>query len=298
MIRKLFVGISLFTLTLFALWYFLIALKPEPMPIKDIFTAYEYSNPYPTNMQMWKLAGGDFEFTFDSYDGQKVTGQIRYPKTKTNSYPVLLGVPAMGRSYVRWFAESFKGRQTVTQVNKITENAVNKGYAVIAIDPRYHGRRKDPNRTLRSIMFDMNFMGDKTDYQAMIHDTVLDYRVLLDWIDTQPELDSGNVTVAGYSMGGQIALLLSVFDHRLAKTISIVPPFVGDKVALVAPFNVVGYIEHASVLLVSANDDENSSKRQNQVLFQKIASKNKNHIQFDSGHILPKDYVAAVANWL
>lgn len=35
----------------------------------------------------------------------------------------------------------------------------------------------------------------------MIVDTVRDCRLLLDWVETQPQLDSRNIRVAGYSMG-------------------------------------------------------------------------------------------------
>ena len=84
----------------------------------------------------------------------------------------------MGRGYQRWWSESFKGRPTVTQVNKITKLADKNGYVVISIDARYHGKRKKPERTLRSIMNDLHFFGDKTDYEAMIKNTVIDHRVL------------------------------------------------------------------------------------------------------------------------
>ena len=292
MLKKIFAYLTLISLLLFIVWYFFIALKPQPMLQSDVFSAYRYLKIDPPNMQLVELDKSNFEFTLVAFDGEKITGQIAYPDTLAKPYPVLLGVPAMGRSYVRWFNDSFKGRPTVTQVNKITQMAKDKGYVVISIDPRYHGKRKDPNRSLREIMNDLHFFGDKSDYQSMIRDTVVDYRVVMDWIELQTQFDSSKITVAGYSMGGQIALLLASIDQRITGVISIVPPFIDDKTALVAPINVVNMLTDQRVLLVTANDDENASVQQNERLYQSIGSQNKQHRVFDGGHILPDGYVS------
>lgn len=295
---KKIISLTLIGVLLFATWYFFIALKPVPMSQTDILSAYEYQGDKSINLKLAPLEDRNYEFTFKSFDGQEVTGQIAYPETISRSYPVLLGIPAMGRSYVRWFVESFKGRPTLTQVNKIAEAAKKKGYVVISIDSRYHGKRKDPDKTLRSIMLTMDVLGNKTDYQAMIKDTVLDYRMLLDWIDSQEQLDSKRITVAGYSMGGQVALLLSSIDNRIAKTISIVPPFIDDKVALVAPVNVVNQLTNERVLLLTADDDENASVEQNNLLHQRIGNQDKKQVIFKGGHVLPPEYISSVAGWL
>jgi len=93
-------------------------------------------------------------------------------------------------------------------------------------------------------------------------------------------------------------LLLTAVDQRIKNTVSIVPPFVGDKVALVAPINLVDKLQHQRVLLITASDDENSNNEQNEYLYQSIGSLEKKQIDFESGHILPKRYINDVADWL
>jgi len=179
----------------------------------------------------------------------------------------------------------------VTQVNRITEIADKNGYVVISIDARYHGKRKDPNRTLSSIMNNLHFFGDKMHYEAMVQETVLDHRVLLNWIDQQKNLDKSNIKVAGYSMGGQIALILASLENRITEVISIVPPFLNDTTALVAPKNFVSLLKDIPVLLITADDDENSSPEENDYLYNLIPSSKKDRIDFSSDHILPDGYV-------
>jgi len=183
-------------------------------------------------------------------------------------------------------------------VNKIADLADRNGYVVISIDARYHGKRKDPDRTLRSIMNDLHFFGDKSDYEAMIRDTVLDHRVLLDWIERQNNLDMTKIRVAGYSMGGQIALILGSIDGRVSEVISIVPPFVDDKIARVAPKNLVSLLGDKPVLLITADNDENAKEKENDFLFSLMPGANKERIDFEGGHILPEGYVDRLAGKL
>ena len=257
----------------------------------DILEAYEYPSVESLQLDMTETRPNVFSFTYESFDGELVYGQISYPDITADKYPVLIGVSAMGRSYVRWWVDTFNGNPTVTQAHKIAELANSNGYAVISIDARYHGKRKDPDRTLRSIMNDVHFFGDKRDYEAMVRDTVLDHRVLLDWIEQQDNLDIDRVKVAGYSMGGQIGLILGSVDARISDIISIVPPFIDDKLALVAPKNLVSLLGDKPVLLITAADDENASAAENDLLFELMPGANKERIDFDGGHILPEGYV-------
>ncbi|MCO7223648.1 alpha/beta fold hydrolase [Pleionea sp. CnH1-48] len=280
-----------------AIYYVFFTLDSEPLSTQEILDRYQYSASQNLNFELNKLEENLYEFHYRSFDGAKVKGQIHYPEVKKDRYPVLLGMHAMGRSYPRWWVDSLKGRPTVTQVNKITQIARNKGYVVIAIDARYHGSRKKADRSLRSIMIDLTFLGDKDDYVRMIRDTVLDYRVLLDWIEQQKELDISNTHVAGYSMGGQMSLLLAAVDVRISNVLSIVPPYLEDTTASVAPKNVVSLLDDNKVWLVTSDDDENATHEENVLLFKRIPSKDKKHIVFKGNHILPEEYVNSLVEW-
>ncbi|WP_226704761.1 dienelactone hydrolase family protein [Microbulbifer elongatus] len=289
-------GLALCTLTL--LWYVFFALKEQPIPQQEILDSYRFQAPEDIEMTLKDIGEGQFSFSYRSFDGAVVNGRISYPAVEQESYPVLIGISGMGRSYLRWWTDAFKGRPTITRVNEIARAATDKGYVVVAIDARYHGTRKDPNKPLASIMRDLHFFGDKTDYEAMIRDTVLDYRVLIDWIRAQDNLDDNNLNLVGYSMGAQIALLTGGLDVQINRIIAVVPPHLDDKTASVAPKNLASRIAEPSVLLITASDDEFASPEENQRLYSAIASREKEHLIFAGGHILPADYINSLVNRL
>lgn len=280
-------------------YYFTVAKLPEEnLTQAQILAAYEYSNSY-QNFDVHTAVENSREFTFTSFDGEKVYGQIMLPTINKEKYPVLVGVHAMGRSYPRWYKDELKGRPTTTSVNKITELALAKGYAVVAIDARYHGKRKLEDKPLSSIWNNLHYFGNKSDYQDMIVNTVIDNRVLFDWIEQQPELDSQSISVAGYSMGGQVSLLLGAVDNRVKQIAAIVPPYLEDTVATVATKNLVAEIDkNVRVLIVYGENDDVASPQQNRGLQDKMEVTDKRLMAFDADHILPVEYVDDVANWL
>lgn len=280
-----------------SMYYAFFTLKDESLTTQQVINSYNYTAVEHMDFTLDQLDERLFEFSFTTFDGSKVKGQINYPSEIKDKYPVLIGMHAMGRSYPRWWADSIKGRPTVTQVNKITEQALNKGYVVIAIDARYHGSRKVADKSLRSIMLAVNFLGDKTDYVEMINHTVLDHRILIDWIEQQKQLDTNSINVAGYSMGGQLSLLLAGVDKRINNVLAIVPPNVEDTTASVAPKNIASLLENQKVWLVTADNDEYASEDNNLSLFNAIASSNKEHLIIEGSHILPHTYVDALVGW-
>ena len=267
------------------------------MAQSEIISKYRYENIRGLELALTQISETQFKFSYQSFDGALVNGQISYPNDGKAKHPVLIGMHAMGRSFPRWWVDSIEDRPTITHVNHIAEFALDKGYAVIAIDARNHGSRKDPNLGLKSIMTDLHVWGEKKHYENMIKKSVMDYSVLLDWIEKQPDLDKDKITVAGYSMGGQMSLLLAGVDKRIGSVVSIVPPFIDDKVALVAPKNLVDRITQP-VLLVTADEDEYATSEQNLKIFDGIPSSQKKHLVYKGGHLLPEAYVADVQQWL
>lgn len=279
-------------------WYLFIALKEEPMTFQEILSTYNYQAPQSLDISLTPLGNNQFGLSFTSFDGDRVNGQIRYPQAKKSSHPVLLGVSAMGRSHERWWSNSYKERPTITQVNKMTDIAIDKGYAVIAIDARYHGSRKNPKLPISTIMNRLHYLGDKTAYEDMIRKTVLDYRVLIHWLSTQPQLDETRINLAGYSTGAQIVLLLSTLEEHIQQVISLAPPYLDNKVAAVAPINFVPHSRAQKLLLITADNDEFATQAENTELFKRIDIENKQHQVFPGSHILPPGYIDTVAEWL
>ena len=282
---------------LVAIYFFFFTLKNNPIEQKTIIAAYQYETTEPPKIIMTEVAPRNYEFSFFSYDGEKVNGRISYPKQKLSSYPVMIGLHAMGRSFPRWWKDSLKGRPTITKINQLTKLADQSNHVVIALDARYHGSRKLADKSLRSIMTRLTYLGNKADYEDMITKTVIDYRLLLDWVETQADLNKTQIRVAGYSMGAQMALLLSSLDTRVSSVLAIVPPWIDDRTALVAPKNLVSKLENTTVWLVTADDDETASMQENRTLFSTITASNKKMITFEGGHILPDNYPESIKEW-
>jgi len=141
-----------------------------------------------------------------------------------------------GSTHMRWWQEAFNGRPTIEQTHRITQMALQQGYAVVAINARAHGQRRNLGQPhpMRMAMRDMHWFGKRQAYEQMIIDTVRDHRVLLDWLVTQPQLDAKRINTADYSIGAQGALLLAGLDERVHAVAVMVPPHLGDTVAAVA----------------------------------------------------------------
>ncbi|MFN4116389.1 MAG: alpha/beta hydrolase family protein, partial [Inhella sp.] len=195
-------------------------------------------------------------------------------------FPLLIGLQAMGRAHQRWWDREFKGRETLAQTDRISALALARGYAELAIDARRHGMRKDVTGPVSALM--------------------RDHRLLLDWVVSQPQFDHGRIAVAGYSMGGPLALLLGGVDARVSAVAAIVPPHLDDKGAAVSPARLLRLspgLAGKKVWLLSADDDEYASREQNQALFDALPGSDKKPLRFPGGHVLPADYAEQRRDW-
>lgn len=285
-----------------ALWWAVFGLKPyDPSPA-ELQARYAVPPMAALPVQLGDaepLPGGHEARTlrFRSFDGAEVMGRIAYPAGAEGPVPLLVAMHGMGRAHQRMLQAEFKGRPTVEHTHRIAQLALARGHAVLALDAREHGERKHPAHTLHNIMRDLDWWGRREPYERMIIDTVKDYRVLLDWAARQPRIDARRIGVAGYSMGGQMALLLGGLDPRIQAVAAIVPPHLDDKVALVAPRRVAGGLAGKRVWLLSADDDEHASAAQNQALFDALPGADKQHLRFSGGHLLPEDYPQRLRGW-
>lgn len=300
-VKKLFIILAASVTFLAAAWYTLFSLKPYEINAVDINSSYSYKLNQPVTLQLQQANSNGYNFTYTSFDGAQVNGHLRYPKPLsdiTSPIPVLIGLHGMGRSQVRWWQDSYKGRPTLEYTDNITALALQKGYAVIAIDARNHGDRKDPLYSLTKIINNLHWWGQRQPYETMLVDTVRDHRVLLDWLVQQPQFDTNNINTIGYSMGAQLSLLLAAVDPRIQRVAAIVPPHMNNNTAIVAPQNMLAGLVDNQVWLLSADDDEYASKTQNAQLFNALPNNNKQHFTFAGGHLLPENYIKTLEAWL
>lgn len=279
-----------------AIWHF-VWLKPYSVSTAELQARYAYKE------EITPGEGHSVELRLRSFDGELLSGRIVYPSDPARAarpFPVLLGLHAMGRGHVRWWQAEFNGRPTIEQTHRITQMALQQGYAVVAIDARAHGQRRHLGQphAAQGAMRAMHWFGRREAYERMIIDTVRDHRVLLDWLATQPQLDARRTSAIGYSMGAQVALLLAGLDERVQSVAAMVPPHLGDNVAAVAPRSLIAGLQGKRVWLLTGDDDDHATPEQNQALFDAIPTADKKHLRFESGHLLPPDYVDRLPGWL
>lgn len=289
----IFLGLAAATAA--AIWHF-VWLKPYTVTPDELQARYAYQQAFTPG------EGHTVDLRLQSFDGALFEGRIVYPSDParaTRPFPVLIGLHAMGRSHMRWWQAELNGRPTIEQTHRLTQMALQRGYAVVAIDARAHGQRRhlgQPHAAQRA-MRDMHWFGRRQAYEQMIIDTVRDHRVLLDWLVAQPHLDATRIKAAGYSMGAQGALLLAGLDERVRSVAAMVPPHLDANVAAVAPISLIAGLQGKRVWLLTGDDDDHASPEQNQALFDAIPSQDKQHLRFESGHLLPEHYVEKLSDW-
>lgn len=277
------------------IWHFL-WLKPYNVTPAELQSRYAYKEEFTPG------AGHSVNFRMRGFDGELFEGRIVYPSDPAKAsepFPVLIGLHAMGRSHMRWWQAELNGRPTLEQTHRITEMALQQGYAVVAIDARLHGQRRPLGQPhpAKGILRDMHWLGKRQPYEQMIIDTVRDHRVLLDWLVKQPHLDSKRIRATGYSMGAHCALLLAGLDERVRAVAAMVPPHLGDNVAAVAPTNFLTGLQGKRVWLLTGDEDDHATAKQNQALFDALPGQDKKHLRFDSGHQLPEGYYEGLVEW-
>lgn len=100
-------------------------------------------------------------------------------------------------------------------------------------------------------------------------------------------------------MGAQMALMLAGVDDRVQAVAALVPPHLDQKVAVVAPVNVVGTLQGRRVWLVTADADEYASVKDNAALFAALPAEPQNrHLRDPGGHLLPAGDGDGLLPWL
>ncbi|MFG6440462.1 dienelactone hydrolase family protein [Roseateles sp. LKC17W] len=285
-----------------ALWWGLFGLKPQDPSPAALQARHAHAPQSALQVQLGEvqvLPGGHRaqSLRFRSFDGQQTMGSIVYPAQAAGPVPLLLGLHAMGRNHHRMLQAEFKGRPTVERTHEVAALALARGHAVLALDAREHGERKNPEHTVLDIMNDLHWWGRREPYERMLIDTVKDYRAVLDWAVQQPGIAPTGVRVAGYSMGAQMALLLGALDARITAVAAVVPPHVDDKLAFVSPRRLRDGLAGKRVWLLTADDDEYASAADNQALFEALPGTDKRHLRFAGGHLLPAHYVESLRDW-
>lgn len=220
-------------------------------------------------------------------DKRSISGFLIQKESLPKDAPVAFLLHAMNTHSYHWIAEG-----APTYGGKITNMLLDKGYRVVALDARAHGHRKYDDSAEDRLNKANN--GDKSGYYDMIKNTVKDYEFALQKIKKNFK-EAKHMLAVGYSMGGQMAIMLTAQNPEINHLITMVPPHAGD-VEDVASVKFAPDVK-AKWLLFLANKDEYSPPEENKEITAAIKS-DVTVIDYDSGHVLPKGYIKEVEKWI
>ena len=223
----------------------------------------------------------------ESEDGDQINGFLYQSSEVAEDAPIALLLHGLTGSNLHWLASGYP-----SYGGQLSDMLLAKGYRVVAIDARAHGTRKNELSPIDRVKKARK--GDSADYTAMIKGTISDYGVVIERLQKAfPK--TKRIVAVGYSMGAQMSVLLAANNEAIDGIVTMVPPFVSN-VPEVAPINSAHNVE-VPWLLITANKDQFSSKEQNLQLAEKTKA-TLTHKTYDSGHVLPVDYLADVENWI
>ncbi len=127
------------------------------------------------------------EVEFKSGDGEFVHGVFLEPSGAT-AHPTIV--------FVHGFLSCWQ------EFGDYPERLCAKGYLVLAIDLRGHGRSEGPR----------GFISEER--------TVADVQHALDFVDAQPAADNRRIALFGHSLGGAIAICTTARDSRVAAVVA------------------------------------------------------------------------------
>lgn len=250
----------------------------------------------------------------EGFDSKIPFYHITNKRNKKGQYVILLH--GLGDSKEAWVNPSEPYLEWSRNTTSIKDSLVTLGYSVIIPDVKYHGERSYELgfRAPESLppVISKNEKDSKT-FETLITSTVKDLRIILDYVQYREQRSDQSFNIIGYSLGGNLAILLSVFDNRINSIVGCVPPVNLPTRGLemfdswsediiqgqldITPMKYAEMQNRPTLLLMGKTDYFTTEKEANDFIA-KIPTQDKKLKFFDAGHILPNDYKIDAIQWI
>lgn len=189
------------------------------------------------------------------------------------------------------------------------------GYSLVIPDAKYHGERSyelgfRPPASLPPVI--SRNEKDSQLLETLMTSTVKDLRIIMDYIQQNNNIAENTFGTIGYSMGGSLAILLSVFDDRISSVVACVPPlnlpargleqFNWSEKVLQGQLDITPMkyadLQTSPILLLMGKNDFFTTPKEVSDFFENIKIEEKELKYFDSGHILPNEYKLDALRWI
>jgi len=185
---------------------------------------------------------------------------------------------------------------------KLKDSLLSLGYSIIIPDAKYHGERSYQGNFASPLSFFSS--QDVQRVYNLYTSSVKDIRIIMDYFESKSNSNKRIFDVVGYSMGGQMAILLNSVDNRLNRVVVCVAPLdlktgvrLGmteentKKFDLLSPKN-FATLQNAPIVLLMGTNDVWYSKEEAQDFFDNIIVEDKSLKFYVSGHYLPEEFIA------
>jgi dienelactone hydrolase len=229
------------------------------------------------------------KIVFTGINHSQVPALLIIPKDGAETHPVVLIVDGMDGYKERWLKDD-----SWPLGGLVTKSLLKSGFAVMTCDAVYHGERTADN----------GFAPPPWPYQypysgrQMIIQTAIEYRRALDYLSTRTDIDTSRIGMLGLSMGGMITFELASIDLRIKSAVAgLTPPLKEYEFQSFTPSTFASRIKINSFLMFMGNKDDFYTMSEARQLYDMIPIKNKEFVEYNTGHNVTVEYVAMVTDW-
>lgn len=276
--------------------------KSAPKPLgEEAFNAvqefFKYDKTVPLNTRIIEsIDKGTYrqeKFVFTNTKGQLVPGYLAIPKLDKLNFPCMILLHPAAGAKDDWWTDTGLVRGL-----SLVNDLLSSGIAVMAIDSEAHGERAIDSDfiSIKKIWFEQKLVYKTSDIWIQ---STKDCHQAIDYLLSRTEIDKSRIGIMGYSMGGAITSYLCTQDSpfKIAVMCSALPS-VKEISPSIYPLNFAPRIPNIPVLLQFGNKDELFSVDQAKEFESLVKSSHKKAIYYDSGHLLPKQYLKDAFEWI
>lgn len=216
-------------------------------------------------------------------DGEKIPGIFLYPKEQ-GKRPVIFLLHGYTEKKDGWLA-----MYGAPKGELLTQKLLENGYAVFAIDLRFHGERRN------GLKPDQMVVKVWDEYHTFSANMMDDIKISLDYLENHPSVSK--IGMLGYSLGGMLTFDAVNREPRIQTAVICVSP----------PILVLREYETSSLtyhnlkstpwLMLMARNDPYYKVSQAEELYNTMPASEKKIVLYDSGHALPLEYMDETLNW-
>lgn len=260
---------------------------------------YDYDRDIPLEERTagkFEIPGATVEkVVFRSRDSH-VVAFLAVPKGGSKPYPCVLALHGLGLDKMSWWEDD-----NDLSGGNLTKALLDAGIAVLTPDAQYHGERSHSNDYEFTHTLRLN--GREFRFRDMLIQSVVDCRRAIDFLATRSDIDESKIGVIGYSLGGIETFALTALDKRVKVAVACVTP-IGylDRMKFspaVLPQTFAHEVKDRPFLMLMGRDDDMSATEADaRRVYELIPGSSKKLMFFDSGHVLPIEYVSHAVKWL